>query len=222
MDRRDVTQIDETVDEKITPRPDTAKCRQILNGAREVFLSHGYDGASMDQIARTAGVSKGTLYVYFPGKEALFRELILKDRMKQAEALLDCAAGEGNLHDSLTKIGRVFIEQMFNAERLSTIRMVIGAIEKFPEFGELLYDAGPKKGMETFGRFLEKYVESGELNCPDTELAASQFMDLCSSRIGKRAMFHPGHMPAQEEINANVESAVQMILAAYGTGSSKP
>ena len=100
--------------------------------------------------------------------------------------------------------------------------MVIGAIEKFPEFGALLYDAGPKKGMETFGRFLEKYVESGELNCPDTELAACQFMDLCSSRIGKRAMFHPGHMPAQEEINATVESAVQMILAAYGTGSSKP
>lgn len=221
MDRRDVTQIEDTADEKITPRPDTAKYRQILNGAREVFLSHGYDGASMDQIAKTAGVSKGTLYVYFPGKEALFRELILKDRMKQAEALIDCAAGEGSLYDSLTKIGRVFIDQMFNAERLSTIRMVIGAIEKFPEFGVLLYEAGPKKGMETFGRFLAKHVERGNLNCSDTELAACQFMDLCGSRIGKRAMFHPGHMPAQDEINANVEAAVRMFLAAYGADNSK-
>ena len=220
MDRRDVTQIDETDDDKTCPRPDTAKCRQILNGAREVFLSHGYDGASMDMIARTAGVSKGTLYVYFPGKEALFRELILKDRLKQAESLLDCAAGEGSLYDSLTKIGRVFIDQMLTAEKLSTIRMVIGAIEKFPEFGVLLYEAGPKKGMETFGRFLTKRVESGELNCPDTELAASQFMDLCSSRMVKRTMFHPGHMPTQEEIDANVDSAVRMFLAAYGTGKT--
>ncbi|WP_346908357.1 TetR/AcrR family transcriptional regulator [uncultured Roseibium sp.] len=218
MDRRDVTQIEDTETEKTTPRPDTAKYRQILNGAREVFLSHGYDGASMDQIARTAGVSKGTLYVYFPGKEALFRELILKDRLKQAEALLDCAAGEGNLRDTLTKIGRVFIEQMFNPERLSTIRMVIGATEKFPEFGNLLYEAGPKKGMETFGRFLKKYVAKGELTCPDTELAAAQFMDLCSSRIGKRAMFQPGHLPAPEDVDANVASAVHMFLAAYGTG----
>ena len=220
MDLRDMTQIEDAAEEKTTPRPDTAKYRQILNGAREVFLSHGYDGASMDQIARTAGVSKGTLYVYFPGKEALFRDLILKDRMKQAEALLDCAAGEGNLHDTLTKIGRVFIEQMFNAERLSTIRMVIGAIEKFPEFGELLYDAGPKKGMETFGRFLERYIKNGELACPDTELAACQFMDLCSSRIGKKAMCHPGKMPDQEEVNANVASAVRMFIAAYGTGKT--
>lgn len=218
MDRRDVTQIEETEYEKTVPRPDTAKYRQILNGAREVFLSHGYDGASMDQIARTAGVSKGTLYVYFPGKEALFRELILKDRMKQAEALLDCAASEGNLRDTLTKIGRVFIEQMFNVERLSTIRMVIGATEKFPEFGILLYEAGPKKGMDTFGRFLEKYIASGELTCPDPELAACQFMDLCGSRIGKRVMFEPGHFPTPDEVNANVASAVQMFLAAYGTG----
>ncbi len=49
-----------------------AKIRQILDGARAVFLAVGFDGASMNEIARAAGVSKGTLYVYFPSKVGLF------------------------------------------------------------------------------------------------------------------------------------------------------
>src|SRR5207302_6291968 len=48
---------------------DSAKRRQIVEGARRVFLAQGFDAASMGEIARSAGVSKGTLYVYFTSKE---------------------------------------------------------------------------------------------------------------------------------------------------------
>ena len=51
---------------------DSEKRRQILDGAREVFRAKGYEGASMDAIAKAAGVSKGTLYVYFTNKDELF------------------------------------------------------------------------------------------------------------------------------------------------------
>lgn len=207
----------ETEQSDTNSRHDSAKCLQILDGARSVFRSHGYDGASMDMIAKTAGVSKGTLYVYFQSKEALFRKLILKDRLNQAESFLAGAVKEGSLQDQLTKIGRVFLSVMLSPEKLSTIRMVIGATEKFPEFGALLYEAGPKKGMEDFGRYLAKYVAKGELNCPDTELAACQFLDLCSSRITKRTLFQPNNAPSQQEIDANVASAVHVFMAAYGT-----
>ena len=47
---------------------DTAKRRQIIEGARQVFMAQGFDAASMNEIARVAGVSKGTLYVYFQNK----------------------------------------------------------------------------------------------------------------------------------------------------------
>ncbi|MBV8107083.1 MAG: helix-turn-helix transcriptional regulator, partial [Hyphomicrobiales bacterium] len=53
-----------------------AKRRQIMDGARTVFLSAGFDGASMNDIARAAGVSKGTLYAYFTSKEELFEAII--------------------------------------------------------------------------------------------------------------------------------------------------
>ena len=64
---------------------DPAKVRQILDGARKVFLNLGFDGASMGDIARAAGVSKGTLYVYFENKAELFSALIADER-KHAQA----------------------------------------------------------------------------------------------------------------------------------------
>ena len=59
---------------------ESAKRRQILEGARRVFLASGFDGASMGEIAKAAGVSKGTLYVYFDSKEKLFEALTIEEK----------------------------------------------------------------------------------------------------------------------------------------------
>ena len=64
---------------------ETDKRRQILDGAREVFLASGFDGASMGAIAKAAGVSKGTLYVYFESKESLFEALTIEEKRSLAE-----------------------------------------------------------------------------------------------------------------------------------------
>src|SRR5437879_13485868 len=66
---------------------DSAKRRQIIEGARAVFLAQGFDAASMNDIARKAGVSKGTLYVYFDSKEALFVAITDEQCHKQAESV---------------------------------------------------------------------------------------------------------------------------------------
>ena len=58
------------------PDDDSDKRRQILDGALEGFLAKGYDAASMSEIARASGVSKGTLYVYFKNKEELFDDIV--------------------------------------------------------------------------------------------------------------------------------------------------
>src|ERR671933_163026 len=69
------------------PGTNAAKRRQILDGARRVFLAQGFDGASMGEIARAAGVSKGTLYVSFDSKEALFEALTIEEKNDLAEVL---------------------------------------------------------------------------------------------------------------------------------------
>lgn len=65
------------------------KFDQALDGAREIFMSHGFDGASIDDIARAAGVSKATLYSYFPDKRLLFMEVAKSECIRQAEAAVE-------------------------------------------------------------------------------------------------------------------------------------
>src|ERR1700719_3351644 len=62
---------------------DSSKRRQILDGARKVFMNLGFDGASMGEIARSAGVSKGTLYVYFADKSRLFEAIVEEEALDQ-------------------------------------------------------------------------------------------------------------------------------------------
>ena len=64
---------------------DSSKRRQILDGARKVFMDLGFDGASMGEIARAAGVSKGTLYVYFADKNRLFEAIVEEEALEQGE-----------------------------------------------------------------------------------------------------------------------------------------
>src|SRR6201994_1813681 len=63
---------------------DSSKRRQILDGASKVFMDLGFDGASMGEIARAAGVSKGTLYVYFADKNRLFEAIVEEETLEQS------------------------------------------------------------------------------------------------------------------------------------------
>lgn len=69
---------------RVVADTDTSKRRQIIDGARKVFLDLGFDGASMGEIARAAGVSKGTLYVYFADKNRLFEAIVEEESSNRA------------------------------------------------------------------------------------------------------------------------------------------
>src|ERR1700722_4570084 len=100
-----------------------AKRRQVMEGARSVFLGQGFDGASMNDIARAAGVSKGTLYVYFDSKEQLFEALIRDGRRQQVERLV-FPEDPGDARDLLRGFGVRLIEMMTRPEMIAHIRVV--------------------------------------------------------------------------------------------------
>src|SRR3954452_1441143 len=105
---------------------ESAKRRQILEGAREVFLARGFDGASMGEIAKAAGVSKGTLYVYFDSKEKLFEALTIEEKRGLAEVLFRLDADDPDVRAVLTRLGHSYLGVLVRPEHLSSIRMVIG------------------------------------------------------------------------------------------------
>lgn len=194
------------------------KRRQIMAGARQVFRRAGFDGASMGEIARAARVSKGTLYTYFVSKEALFEALTLDERSGLAEALFQLDLGEPDPRTVLRRLGCSFLETMVRSEHVSAVRMVIGVADKFPRIGQVFFEAGPYQGMSRLAAYLDRQVAAGRLAIADTEMAAQQFLDLCSAWIMKRRLFAVGAAPSAAEIEHRVDQALVMFFAAYGKG----
>jgi AcrR family transcriptional regulator len=197
-----------------------AKRRQILDGARRVFLARGFDGASMGEIAKAAGVSKGTLYVYFDSKEKLFEALTVEEKKGLAEVLFQLDAADPDVRAVLTRLGHTYLRHMALPEHVSSIRMVIGASEKFPRFGQMFYEAGPREGIARLAAYLDRQVEAGRLTASDTRLAAQHFLDLCQSGLLRRMLFAVGEPPTAEEIRYFVSEAIRVFFAAYGPGDA--
>lgn len=195
---------------------ENAKRRQILEGARQVFLGSGFDGASMGEIAKVAGVSKGTLYVYFDSKESLFEALTVEEKQGLAEVLFKLDADDPDVRSVLTKLGQTYIGHFSKPEHISSIRMVIGVAEKFPRLGQAFYEAGPCQGTARLAAYLDRQNQAGRLAISDTTVAAQHFLDLCQSGILRRLLFSVGEPPSAQEIKRNVENAIEVFFAAYG------
>ena len=166
----------------------SAKRRQIMDGARAVFLGAGFDGASMNDIARAAGVSKGTLYAYFESKEELF-EAIIRVEYGQAAERLCIFRDTGNVRETLTDFGIRLIGRMTEPDTLALPGSSSRRLEKFPNVGRAFYEAGPLYGATRLSGRLADMEKAGVLKVPDPERAAWQFVDLCQSYVYKRLLF---------------------------------
>ncbi|MFG1417798.1 TetR/AcrR family transcriptional regulator [Xanthobacter sp. V0B-10] len=196
--------------------PESAKRRTIIDGARTVFFEKGFDGASMDEIARASGVSKATIYSYFAGKVELFQALVEVDRRKSAERLFEYDPADPDVESLLQRIGESFMTMMVSPEHIRLIRMVIGAAEQFPAIGRTFFEAGPCQGGRRLADLLARQTELGRLRVQDFELAAFQFFNLCQGNLVKGLLFGTNRPPTAEEIRATVAAGVRVFLAGYG------
>jgi AcrR family transcriptional regulator len=196
--------------------PDSAKLRQILDGARRVFLADGFDGASMNEIAREAGVSKGTLYVYFDSKEALFVSLIRTDRKHQAEQICEFDENAGDPETVLRRFGRSLLTSMTSPDSVAHIRTVIAVAGKNPQIGEAFYEAGPAYGIDRLGQYLARQAQAGLLAMDNPTQAASHFMQLCQGDLFKRQLFGVLHEVSADDVAHCVDEAVNVFLRAFG------
>jgi AcrR family transcriptional regulator len=197
---------------------DSAKRRQIVEGARIVFKALGFDAASMGEIAKAAGVSKGTLYVYFKDKDELFQAIVKKECSLQAEGVLvfDLEGGDPDIAGTLTRLGVAFMKALCEPERLSTTRTVMAIADRKPNIGRTFYETGPAKGLAKLRAYLEAQVAAGRLVIEDPEVAAAQFIESCHATMLKPMMLNFAPPPSLERIEHVVGIAVKTFMAAYG------
>lgn len=194
---------------------DNLKRRQIVEGARQMFLSRGFDAASMADIARAAGVSKGTLYVYFKDKDELFAAMVRGECAMQAEGVFNFNHDDHDVEAVLLRHGKTFVTTFANPARMSSMRTVIAVAERMPDLGRKVYESGPAIGVAKVTAYLEAQVEAGVLAIDDCEVAAAQFIESCHATMFKPVLFNFGPPPTPERIDHVVGMAVRMFLAAY-------
>lgn len=191
------------------------KFDQVIEGARDVFMRDGYEGASVDEIARAAGVSKATLYSYFPDKRLLFSEVARMECNRQADEALEVLSEAAPIEDVLTEAARRILGFFLSDFGQQVYRICVAESHRFPELGRRFYDSGPAMMRHRLSTVLAPYVESGVLDIDDMDLAANQFGELCKSDLFVRRLCGVCGEVRQSDIDRVVNGAVDMFLARY-------
>ncbi|MDJ0387941.1 TetR/AcrR family transcriptional regulator [Roseomonas sp. E05] len=195
------------------------KRRAILEAAAELFMAEGFGAVSMDAVARAAQVSKATLYAHFPGKEALFLEIISANCRKM-QAMMDVAlsASGVTLEGALAELGQQWLHFLLRPEVRALHRVVVAEGLRFPNLARDFYAGGPQSVRRWLAGWLAAEQRAGRLR-PDADLmlAAEQFLALLRGDIFVRATL--GLMPGagEREVATQAANSARAIVRLYGT-----
>ncbi len=191
----------------------------VLEAAARVFLSGGYLGASMDEIADLAGVSKQTVYTYFSNKEALFAAMASALSNEANDRVHNNVAEFGeddDLEGYLVGYAVRQLEVVLTPRILQLRRLVIGEVGRFPELGAALYAGGPGRAIASLAATFERLADRGALSVHDPLLAATQFNWLImSAPLNRTMLLGDGAIPSSKELREHAREGVRMFLAAY-------
>ena len=152
---------------------DSSKRRQILDGARKVFMDLGFDGASMNDIVAAAGVSKGTLFLYFPSKEELFKAVVrenISGRFDEWSQELD--AYEGSSAELLRYCITVWWERVGSTQAAGISKLMMSEAGNFPELAAFYQAEVIAPGNALVQRVLQRGIDSGEFRPMDLNYGA--------------------------------------------------
>ena len=193
------------------------KFDQVIEGAREIFMRDGFEGASVDDIAREAGVSKATLYSYFPDKRLLFIEVASAQCHRQADEALLSMDLTRPPREVLGQAGRKFLGFLYSEMGQRIFRICVAESDRFPELGRQFYQSGPMIMRRVMGDYLTAARDRGELQIDDLALASDQFAELCKADLWPKIIFGIQSTFSDDEIARVVDGAVDTFMARYGT-----
>lgn len=197
------------------------KYDDVTDGARQVFVELGYERANMDEIARRAGVSKATLYSYFPDKRALFVEIYRAEVLRLADSALDVLRPDTPPELALKAAARRLVDWVTSDFALAMYRICVHESPRFPEIGQAFYENGPELGRARLGEYLRAAVRSHMLVIDDIDLASDQFFQLCQTTICDRMLCAVQTRFSEAEIDRTIDGAVRLFLAAYAPPSAR-
>jgi len=201
---------------------DLGKRAAILDAAKRLFSTQGYDGVSMDQIAAEAGVSKLTVYSHFGDKEALFVEAVKSHCEAQLPPAMFEAADAAPLREGLLQIVQAFYAMITGPEALGVHRLMCSPQLAESAMPRLFWEAGPRQVQDAVATVLQHHVDSGELDIDDVARAASQLLCLAKGEAHAQQVFGCGGELDAEALDRHLRATVDMFLRAYAVRPTAP
>jgi AcrR family transcriptional regulator len=170
----------------------------------------------MDDIIVDAGGSKATIYGYFQSKEKLFKEVIRQQVRGLGRLLFDLPEETSHVEAALTEFGKKMIVLLLDDTTQALKRICVHEADKFPELRCIFYEGGPKMIIDRLGDFIRRAHRNGDLNAPDSEMAAWQFTLLCQAKHVHPCVIMGRGKPTMKQIKTAIDAAVRTFMAAYG------
>jgi len=187
------------------------KTEAIVNAACETFLARGFDGASMDQIALTAGVSKRTVYNRFRSKEELFGAAITETCKNFLPVNVDAVEHSLPPDELVRALGLQFVHGLLKPEALSLRRIATFEAARNPAIGQLYLEHGSEWMAHKCAPILARLAARGAYKIDDPEEAIWQLGTLITEPLYTRVLM--GDVPA--DLDAAIDAQVDRGISAF-------
>ena len=194
---------------------DPGKRAAILDAAKRLFVSQGFERVSMDQIATEAGVSKLTVYSHFGDKDSLFTEAVRAHCEQGMPTTLFVAEPGTPVRERLLAIGTAFFSMIMTPEAIAGHRILCTPQMADSPVPAMFWDAGPKRVQAEFSELLQRRIEAGELAIDDLPRAASQFFTLLKGDAHAQLVMGCGQATRRDAAQDHIAASVDMFLRAY-------
>jgi AcrR family transcriptional regulator len=141
-----------------------ARRTAILEAALDEFSARGFAGTRLDDVAQRAGVAKGTIYLHFKDKEALFQELVRTMLGPLVAGLEQLRASDLPIRTVLERFADLFVHDIYGTRRRDVARLVITEGTRFPELAEFYYREVVARGIGAMRAMIERAVARGEVH----------------------------------------------------------
>lgn len=195
------------------PKP-RAKEQEVLDVATDYFLKHGYEGASINAMARSSGISKESIYRYFSSKKQLFEAVIGRELIEYQNKLrrLDGVLETMDLREALVTIGETVLGVVVTDRNLALRRLIFEESTRSPDLGQHYYHIGPEQAFAA----LERLISSHRLNSKfDAKTLSLHFLAMISWRIVLERECAVRPAPTKDAIREWVETIVDDFMKAF-------
>jgi AcrR family transcriptional regulator len=208
--------MDETQHLKNEPRFERrkdARPGEILDAALDLFVEKGFAATRLEDVAQRAGVSKGTVYLYFDSKEDLFKAVIRSGMVRAIEeAERRVAAYPGSAADLLRELYTAWWQNIGGTKLAGIPKLMISEAQNFPELARFYYEEVIQRGSQLFARTVERGIERGEFRRVNVDHTVRAIVAPLIMRAILEHSFLPCAGPEDFDVPAYFEHTLGLVL----------